>query len=68
MAANAIGPARSPTVFDTPSPCSAKADDHWLTACSDAPAQSIITIKSQNTRLLTSVRSDSACAPSACIG
>ena len=42
MAANAIGPARSPAVFDTPSPCSAKADDHWLTACSDAPAQSII--------------------------
>ena len=40
--ANAIGPARSPTVLETPSPCSAKADAHWLTACSDAPAQSII--------------------------
>ena len=60
MAAKAIGPARSPTVFDTPSPCSAKADDHWLTACSDALAQSIISMKSQNTRLLTSACSESA--------
>ena len=59
-AAKAIGPARSPTVFDTPRPCSAKAEDHWLTACSAAPAQSIMSMKTQNSFFRHSSRSGSA--------
>ena len=47
--AKAQGPAKSPMVFDTPSADSAKADAHWLMASSEAPAQIIITISSQNT-------------------
>ena len=39
-------------VFDTPSPCSANVDAHWLTACSLAPAHVIISIRIQKTRLL----------------
>ena len=31
----------------TPSPLSAKVEAHWLTACSLAPAQSIITMSTQ---------------------
>ena len=47
--AKSIGPSRSPMVLDTPKPRSAKAEDHWLTACSDAPAQTIISIINQKT-------------------
>ena len=43
-----MGPARSPTVLLTPRPFSAKVDAHWLTACSLAPAHSIISINIQN--------------------
>lgn len=43
-----MGPARSPAVLGIFSPCSAKADAHWLTACSLAPAQSIIVSRIQN--------------------
>ena len=39
--AKAIGPARSPTVFETPSAVSAKDDAHWLIASSAAPEQTI---------------------------
>ena len=35
------GPARSPIVLLTCRPLSAKAEAHWLMACSDAPAQTI---------------------------
>lgn len=42
--ANAIGPARSPIVFETPSAVSAKVDAHWLIASSAAPEQIIRTI------------------------
>ena len=47
--AKAIGPARSPTVLLTPSACSANVEAHWLTACSLAPAHSIISKNTQNT-------------------
>mgnify|MGYP007007066535 CR=1 FL=1 len=60
---NIQGPARSPTVFDTLSPDSAKAEAHWLIACSDAPAQTIIKIKSQNRLLLTVPESPSPAHP-----
>ena len=46
--ANMQGPARSPTVLETPRPASAKADAHWLMACSPAPEQIIMTTRSQN--------------------
>ena len=49
-----MGPARSPMVLDTPNPRSAKADAHWLTACSLAPEQIIISTISQNSLLLAS--------------
>ena len=45
--ANIHGPSRSPTVFETFKPVSAKAEDHWLIACSDAPEQSISTARIQ---------------------
>ena len=45
--ANAMGPARSPTVLLTPSPFSANVEAHWLTDCSHAPAQTIISIRIQ---------------------
>ncbi len=48
-AAKDIGPARSPIVLLTPRPCSANVEAHWLTACSLAPAQSIISIITQKT-------------------
>ena len=40
--ANDMGPARSPMVLEMPRPFSAKVDAHWLTACSLAPAQTIM--------------------------
>ena len=61
---NIQGPARSPTVFDTLSPDSAKAEAHWLIACSDAPAQTIIKIKSQNRLLFNSPRIPISCPSS----
>ena len=42
-----IGPARSPNVLEMPRPFSAKVEAHWLTACSLAPAQTIIINNSQ---------------------
>ena len=47
--AKAHGPAKSPIVLETFKPDSAKADAHWLTASSHAPAQNIRNISSQNT-------------------
>lgn len=47
VSANIKGPSRSPTVFETCSPLSAKADAHWLMPISLAPAQIIIIIMSQ---------------------
>lgn len=41
------GPARSPTVLETPRPLSAKAEAHWLMACSQAPAATISRAKTQ---------------------
>jgi hypothetical protein len=55
--AKAHGPARSPTVLDTCSPDSANAEAHWHTACSEAPAQSMSSMSSQNARRRTSCRS-----------
>lgn len=40
--ANAIGPMRSPTVFDTLRPVSANVEAHWLIAISLAPEQIIM--------------------------
>ena len=63
-AANAIGPARSPTVLLTPRPFSAKIDAHWLTACSLAPAHSIMSIRIQKIFFVNSSRSVSPVSPS----
>ena len=52
--ANAIGPARSPMVLLIPKLFSARVDAHWLTACSLAPAQSIISIRTQKIFFLKS--------------
>ena len=41
MTAKVMGPARSPMALEIPRPFSIKADAHWLTACSLAPAQSM---------------------------
>ena len=41
------GPAKSPIVFETCKPDSAKADAHWLIDNSDAPAQTISSKKIQ---------------------
>ena len=46
--AKAQGPRRSPTVLLTPSPSSANREDHWLTACSDAPAHIISRKRTQS--------------------
>ena len=43
-----MGPVRSPSALLTPSPFSAKVEAHWLTACSLAPAQTIISMMTQN--------------------
>ena len=43
-----MGPARSPTALLTPSPFSANVDAHCPTACSEAPAQTIMSMKIQN--------------------
>ena len=51
MKAKKSGPVRSPTVLLTPSPRSAKAEAHWLTACSHEPAQSMSSISTQNSRM-----------------
>ena len=42
------GPARSPTVLETPSADSVKAEAHWAIVASDAPEQTISIIISQN--------------------
>ena len=52
------------TIKATYSPFSANVDAHWLTACSDAPAQSIIAIKSQNTFTRNSSEIDIPLSPS----
>ena len=52
--ANRQGPSRSPTVLFTPSPSSANADAHWLTASSAAPAQAMSTANSQKERVFRS--------------
>ena len=52
--ANVIGPAKSPAAFEIPKPCSAKAEAHWLTACSLAPEQTIIITRTQKTLFLKS--------------
>ena len=52
------GPARSPTVLETFRADSAKAEAHWLMACSEAPAQIIRTITSQNNFWLNSFLKD----------
>ena len=45
--AKAQGPSRSPIVLLTERPRSAKRLDHWLIACSLAPAQTIISKNTQ---------------------
>ena len=64
--ANDIGPARSPTVLLTFRPSSAKVDAHWLTACSLAPAQVIISITTQNIFMEQSSLIESPFSPSSC--
>ena len=71
--ANRQGPARSESVLrvaalsepNVLSPCSAKADDHWLIACSLAPAHSISTTNSQKTGRQSSCRMVIGAVPSA---
>ena len=48
-----MGPARSPTVFVSPSAFSAKVEAHWLTACSLEPAQSMSTMNIQKAFVLS---------------
>ena len=65
-AANAIGPARSPIVLLMPSSCSANAEAHWLTACSEAPAHNIIIIIMKNIFLLNNWRRLNPVSPFLC--
>ena len=58
------GPARSPTVLDTFSPDSAKADAHWLIACSDAPAHTMRRANIQNSLPESSSFTDMLSPPS----
>ena len=60
-----MGPARSPAVLEIPSPCSAKAEAHWLTPCSLAPAQIIMMSSTQNILCLNSSLSFMPVSPSA---
>ena len=62
--ANRQGPSRSPTVLFTPSPSSANADAHWLTASSAAPAQAMSTANNQKERVFRSCGMRSACPSS----
>ena len=54
--------------LDTPSPCSAKVDAHWLTTCSLAPAHIIISMMIQNRREENSSRILRPVSPSAISG
>ena len=56
--ANRQGPARSPIVLETPRADSVNADAHCAIAASDAPAQIISKIISQNSGKLSSFRID----------
>ena len=58
------GPAKSPTLLEICSPDSAKADAHWLIACSDAPAHTISRANTQKTPLEKSLRADIASSAS----
>lgn len=53
--ANKQGPAKSPTVLETPRPLSAKAEAHWLMESSQAPAANIRAAKIQNSLLVSSL-------------
>ena len=46
--ANRPGPAKSPTVLETPRADSVKADAHWAMVASEAPEQIIRMMMSQN--------------------
>lgn len=64
--ANRHGPARSPAALLTPSSVSIRAEAHWLTASSHAPAQIISRNSSQNIHEARSDRTGSfRSAPSA---
>ena len=63
-----MGPARSPTVFETPRPFSAKVEAHWLTACSLAPEQSIRSMNIQNILLPSSCLNERPVSPSSISG
>ena len=54
--ANRHGPKRSPMVLPTCRADSAKAEAHWLMACSEAPEHTISSTNSQNTPLPASCR------------
>ena len=66
--ANAHGPSKSPIVLVMCRPFSANVLAHCDIACSDAPAQTIITISSQNTRLVSIRFIGICCASSGTIG
>ena len=52
--ANRQGPAKSPTVLETPIADSVNADAHWAIEASDAPEHIISSIRSQNNGNLSS--------------
>ena len=56
--ANMQGPARSPTVLDSPSADSAKADAHWAIDSSEAPEHTISTQASQKKGVANSLPMD----------
>lgn len=58
------GPAKSPMVLDTFRPVSAKAEAHWLMACSDAPAHTMVMAKIQNSLPESSSFTDIPCPSS----
>ena len=64
IAAKVHGPSKSPSVLLTPRPDSAKSDAHWLTACSEAPAQIISANSSQKTGRVSSARPFMVSVPS----
>ena len=63
-----MGPARSPIVLLIPKLFSARVEAHWLTACSLAPAQSIINIRTQKIFFLKSSPIVSPFSPSSSSG
>ena len=65
---NTVGPVRSPSALLTPSPFSAKVEAHWLTACSLAPAQTIISMMTQNMPERNSSPTDIPFSPSSTSG